>query len=458
MFKNIIILITLLISTSAFAQDSLFDVKLGGGGGGGPGPSKVTIEQLVDGALSWGNHGCKPRYTEPSQGILILECPWFPQTANYKLTKGAIPPDPIVVFPSDPVMLKLSLAVGKLGWPGLDTQSGKDKADPRKELKAEVAKILQELDEKAEEWKVQKKKGKAGKKDPKKKEKPSGDDDDDDDSGDDDAPDGEAEELLSRRSLSSNGLQWSLCQWASSPKANESRVNPRFDPEKPMTCLVRVAFSFEDTKNKRKPQMSIRLARLKDIPSQTGRVVTEDGKLIDVSTLPAHVAFLMKEYGVKFRDAFRYSTEYPVVFNSPVLREGLIDTYQQLDSSGQPVVEGLGGTTNGFRVFYWIIAVLSLLLIPVFLFTTMKWWVEKLWNIGAWGTKLKALCGLILLVMLVTAVTWPVLMWVYFMGTAMLFIATQFISNRRVPTANPPAPQPPAPPPPPPDLINFHPQ
>ncbi len=410
-----------LTNTPAHAQ-GLFDVKLGGGGKGGSGRVRVTLPQLVDGLLSqWEPHGFKRRYVDRSGGVVIGEMAWFPQAVRYRLGRGAIPPNDIIQFPPDRYMMPLALAVGTYSSP---KSTPKDKA----EAAQLIAKFILgfKLNKALLKHAKGKKKGKVtitkfeinwekkGK-----------------------VPPDLVKETLDAREVKFAEQSWLLCPWANAPKANEGKANKNFDPTRPMACLVKVAFSFLNTKKKLKPVMAITLASLDDIPDRPTKVYMKDGKVLKKPILvPGPIHFLMTQYGFRVKDALAFGKVYPATLNSPVLREGLIDPYRRIDDNGQPIVktDKVSDSSSGkaFTVFYWIAWVLIMIGLTVALGLFMNWLIRRFWS---WNLTAKIVYVVLMVIFALLSLKWRWLLWGWF-GLMVILFALPSIIQRPPPAAN----------------------
>ncbi len=416
MSKIIATLITLIalftLNTPASAQ-GLFDVKLGGGKGGG-GRVKVTLPQLVDGLLSqWEPHGFKRRYVDRTGGIVIGEMSWFPKAVRYRLGRSAIPPKDIIQFPPDKYMMPLALAVGHYNNPKTEAKA-----------KAKVAQLIAKhvMGFKLNKVLLKKAKGKrrgkveitdfeyTWKKDSKL------------------SPEMVAQ-ALNAREVKFAEQSWLLCQWAHAPKANESKANENFDPKKPMSCLIKVAFSFLNKKKKRKPVMAINLASLNEIPDSPAKIYLKDGKALKKPiTVPGPVHFLMRQYGFKLKDALTFGKIYPATLNSPVLREGLIDPYRRIDDNGQPIVKTpeASSTSKVFTVLYWIAWFLIMIALGIALALFMNWLVKRFWS---WNWTAKLVYVVLLGGVILLSLIWNWLIWGWLFLAVLLFALPSIIQR-----------------------------
>ena len=369
MFQKITFVVALVVSlfsAPAFAQ-GLFDTPEGGGGE----VIIVTPEQLVDGILAQSApHGCKPRYINRAEGMVIMECRWFPMMSRYRVT--SIPPEAIISFPPYELMWGLAMT------PRLEFYKGESVSEEmlkeRKLQRMNSAKAVQlfSAGEKVRQ-EAQKKI-----KDKKKKvviKNLEGQLDEDTDKGNAESvmDEKEVEKTLLSQNVPWNGLDWYTCQWANPQETiNQGTAlkNPAWDKDSPMVCLIKIAFSGTD---KHKPVMAVTLASLSDIP---------DG-----------LKWLTREYGIKAEDAKRFSTSAPMVRNSPILREGLLDTFQKMSKaqaeSDEPGTVGAGATA--IKVVWWICLLGNLVLWGLILFMALQWLALSLYNSSKLGPKSYAL-------------------------------------------------------------------
>jgi hypothetical protein len=439
-------LFVLLVTVPAFvvAQDegSLFDVDLGGA------PAIiVTPEQLVDGIIGqWSPHGFYPRYVDREGGIVIGEAPWFMLTSRYRVKR--IPPNNIIEFPDYFEMKRVALLPQVFPDDDDVPEEKRVSKKEKKKLRQEAAKAIlafhavEVLRQRIEE---QARSSRRGRRNidfvitslniERLQEQLSDDDAGDADVSDADAGDADVEEELSDEDIAKamkfdwvpwNGQRWYTCEWANKPRPNETKANSHFDPKRPPSCLIKIAFTGTE---KRKPIMAITLASLQDIPHVlfVSDKADSKGEKAIVGGIPGGVGFLMGEYGFTKEDAIRFSKVAPMVLNTSTKREGLLDTFRKLeDAQTDPATSRVELWTVLYAVGWFIV----MILLAWTWFKALETIVYNIWRTTQWSWKIWVFlyCPLLLIAGILMPF-YPFLEWVFLGVAALLLIIPSLISS-----------------------------